>query len=615
LDGEISGFIEVVQDITDVEDMHKSQADAEEASAAKSMFLAKMSHEIRTPMNAVLGMSELLLQEKLNKRQSRFASDIKISAMALLDIINDILDVTKIQSGKFNLVPIHYDFAVMIDNIGSIVGFMIQDKDLKFILKMQEQGPIYLYGDNVRLRQVLLNLLSNAVKFTEKGYVQLEISFTETTVRMTVSDTGAGIPAESIPTLFDAFEQADVEKHRDKKGTGLGLTISKSIVEMMDGRITVESVYGKGTSFIVDIPRIAGDEALSERYDDKDIIIYAPDASILVVDDNKTNLNVACGLLKLCGISAEAAQSGREAIELIKRRTYDIVFMDHRMPGMSGTETTKAIRELGLDVTIIALTASAVVGAKEMMLSSGMDDFLWKPIKKAELVRILKKWIPEDKLLDPQLKTETDDENEDEENEAFWAKIAQINGLSMLAGLERVGYQRDVYESSLKLMIHEITKSEKNLPEFLSAGEMESFRIEVHGIKGALSNIAAMELSAKALELETASAEKDAGFCGSNLPGLILGLGELKAGLNDAFSLLDQEGLPAELPQELAPIFGRMKEAFAEMDLTLVDKETERLDALNPAGALKQEIERIKDMVMMMDYDGAAELMDKLLKI
>ena len=249
LEGEIAGFVEIVQDITQIETMAKKQADAEASAVAKSVFLANMSHEIRTPMNAILGMSELLLQEKLNNLQLQYATEIKLATSALLDIINDVLDVSKIQSGKLTLTPVHYNFNMLIDNICSIAQLMVKDKNIAFRLTMRKQALICLYGDNMRLRQVLLNLISNATKFTKKGYVQLTVGFTDNTVLITVKDTGIGIPAESIPTLFDAFEQADMEKNRDKTGTGLGLTISKSIIEMMGGQITVESIYGQGSSF------------------------------------------------------------------------------------------------------------------------------------------------------------------------------------------------------------------------------------------------------------------------------------------------------------------------------------------------------------------------------
>ena len=594
-------------------EINEARDAAEAASSAKSIFLANMSHEIRTPMNAVLGMAELLLYENLNERQLRCVEDIKTSAMSLLGIINDILDVSKIQSGKFGLIPVHYDFELFIDNIRAIAQHLVKDKKVTFKLIMEKHSPLCLYGDDIRLRQVFLNLLSNSIKFTEKGYIQMSVAFTDTTVKITISDTGVGIPPKNIPTLFNAFEQADVLKNRSIKGTGLGLTITKSIVEMMGGEIKVESKYGHGTSFYIEIPKVLGDATFLHSLDSKEHIICAPDAKILVVDDNQTNLSVATGLLQICQISADTASSGMQAIQMVQNNQYDLVFMDHRMPEMSGIETTEAIRQLGISIPIIALTASVIAETKEKMLASGLNDYLSKPIVKTELMIMLKKWLPGEKLLSQAVETVISSEPEDEEHKKFWEKIERITGLDMSAGLDRVYGRRDVYEKTLRLMTWELDKSDKNLKKFLSAGDMENFRIEIHGIKGALANIGAMELSAKAYQFEMAAEKLDMQFCVENMPDLLNGLEHLNSELKEAYVMINQSDSSINIPSELPCIFEKMIKFFDEVDLVGIDKEIENLAALNLHGALKEKIERINDMVMMMDYNGATEHIKNLL--
>ena len=425
---------------------------AEQASQTKSAFLANMSHEIRTPMNAIIGMTELLLcSHHLSGHDMDCLNDINVSAHSLLTIINDILDMSKIESGKMELNPDHYDFKTLMENEASMFSYVAKKKGIAFNLVMDGKIPEALYGDDVRLRQVLTNICGNAVKFTEKGSVTLKVVVPEDaqTITMEIKDTGMGIRKEDIPRLFHAFEQSKSEKNRYIAGTGLGLVISKSFIEMMGGSIVLDSEYGEGTTFTITIPLVEGDISQVKHSEDVHVqSICAPQANILVVDDNEFNLKVAHGLLELFEIDADTALSGKEALGLINEKDYDLVFMDHMMPEMDGIETTAAIRALGgkySGLNIVALTANAIQGAQQMFLESGMNGFLSKPIEMADLTRTLIEWLPPEKVAVKSKSAQAGAEDADAEKYGdFWEALGSIEGLDVEIGLRRFNDLKDM---------------------------------------------------------------------------------------------------------------------------------------------------------------------------
>ena len=398
-DGDIEitpGILLVMVDLTDF--MQEKQR-AEAASSAKSDFLATVSHEIRTPMNVIIGMSEMLERTKLGAKQQKYLADIRRSSEALLAIINDILDFSKIEAGKMELIHTSYNLHLMLDHMHSMFRMFCQEKNLEFYYNISDNLPKTVCGDENRLRQVLTNLLSNAVKYTNKGSVTLSARLDDetNTLHFDIADTGIGIQENDKQKLFLPFEQLDLRKNKNIIGTGLGLPISYNLCQLMGGSLKVESVYGEGSVFSASLPYVHADKVIEKNFDDDVRDFTAAAAKILVVDDIDINLDVAEAMLGIFNITPALAVKGSQAIELAGKNRYDIIFMDHMMPEMDGLETTRHIRALGgwnKKVPIIALTANAIEGMDKIFLNSGMNDYLFKPLKISNLNLCLKKWLP-----------------------------------------------------------------------------------------------------------------------------------------------------------------------------------------------------------------------------
>jgi CheY-like chemotaxis protein/ferredoxin/HPt (histidine-containing phosphotransfer) domain-containing protein len=466
----------------------KDREDLQQANYTKNAFLANMSHEIRTPMNAIIGMSEILESETLNERQMSYVKDISSSSHSLLGIINDILDMSKIEAGKLELNHVDYCLLQLLDNVASMFIYIANKKGIRFTFEPSKNIPHYLYGDDIRLKQVLVNICGNAVKFTQKGYVKLSASASHGKLIIEIEDNGMGIREEEIPYLFNAYERADKNKTRDIAGTGLGLSISKSFIEMMDGEISVESVYGQGSTFTIKIPIVKARCNPEKRRKDKhskiEQTISAPTARVLVTDDNEFNLKVSSGLLELMDIKAETASSGFDAIKLIKQNDYDVVFMDHMMPDMDGVETVQKIRKMGGEyetIPIIALTANAIYGAKEMFLENGFNDFISKPIDTGELERLLRQWLPDEKFSTV--------------NKGKAPPVKKVDN-----DLVKFFNQRLILECS-------------KMSDFLKANDIHGFAVTVHAMKSSLATIGEITLSEIAEELENASKNNETAYC------------------------------------------------------------------------------------------------------
>jgi signal transduction histidine kinase/CheY-like chemotaxis protein/HPt (histidine-containing phosphotransfer) domain-containing protein len=518
--GEAAGYIEVVQDVSKLEEMARRQTEAESVSRAKSSFLATMSHEIRTPLNAIIGITDIQMQDKnLPYSYVEVFSKIRNSGDLLLGIINNILDLSKIETGKMELDIDKYLVPALINEIVVINRVRIDKKPIEFILHVGERIPLELMGDELRIKQILNNLISNAIKYTERGKVELSIScekpdledIQDITLVFTVTDTGQGMRAEEVSDLFNEYSRFNMGTNRTTTGTGLGMSITRHLVRRMKGEIYVNSEMGKGSVFTVRLPQKyvnpefinseMTDKLENFRLDETELsktqILYEPMpyGSVLIVDDVETNLYVAEGLLAPYELKLETASSGFEAIEKIENgNVYDIIFMDHMMPKMDGIETAKIIRGLGYTAPIVALTANAITGQAEIFLSNGFDGFITKPIDIRQLNSSLNRFIrdkqkPEIIEKARKLKSEKDIISNKENKVKTGSQLAEI-------------ITRDIEKS---LSIIQTIKLDNNIDET----NLQTYIINVHSMKSVLANIGEINLSDTAKKLEMAGKERN----------------------------------------------------------------------------------------------------------
>jgi CheY-like chemotaxis protein/nitrogen-specific signal transduction histidine kinase len=403
-------YIGVVICYTDITNFLKAQEAAIEASKAKGRVLANMSHEIRTPLNTVIGLAITeLAQPDLGEHAKGTLQKINRAGNMLLSLVNDVLDFSKIEAGKFDIVPVEYDTAELINDAIFLNKPRIGDKAIDFRLSVQEGLPSRLVGDDVRIRQILNNLLSNAIKYTQSGFVELSVEFEPTQndqlwLLFAVADSGMGLAPDEMGHLFENYGQLDKKANRKIESTGLGLPITKRLVELMGGTIEVESEHGKGSVFLVRLPQKLVEiapigkrvqTAVEEHKTTQFERVQMPGRSVLVTDDMEINIDVASAMLEMYGITVDGAESGQEALDKLKANPdkYSMVFMDHMMPGMDGVEATKRIREFDKLIPVIALTANAIGGVDKMFLNSGFNGYLAKPIDPWKLDATLKKWI------------------------------------------------------------------------------------------------------------------------------------------------------------------------------------------------------------------------------
>ncbi len=615
--------------------------DALEANRAKSDFLANMSHEIRTPINAVLGFNEMILRENTDPNVKEFSLDIRSSGNSLLALINDILDFSKIEAGKMEILPVTYDLSTMLNDLINVIGYRAMEKGLSLRVDIDPTLPHVLYGDEVRIKQIITNLLTNAVKYTEDGFVEMQIEYEQLDdyqIEMTVKvkDTGQGIKEEDIEKLYLPFERLDSTRNRNIEGTGLGIPLTRTLLELMGSKLEIESTYGVGSIFSFVLrqevenwePIGALDEALkkaklsesTERH-----YFTAPAARILTVDDIPINLKVFRSLLKRTQIRIDTANNGMEALAMMRKVKYDMIFLDHMMPEMDGIETYERMKADRFNVNryvtpVIALTANAVSGAREMYIDKGFEDYLTKPIDSGKLESMLVKY------LDPSLVTIIDEFEEDDDGDGlqdggaesgndFIRQLKMIPQIDVNAGIEVSG-GADIYEQVMREYTETIGMYSARIEEFYNQRDVDNYRIQVHSLKSTSKMAGILKISELAKNLERAAEMGDLEYLQKNTTDLLSMYRELKAPLEKIFGSAqetEEDGRPEIDPDYLKEALSAMREGVDTFDQDLMESVMSELGNYKLTSGYDEVYDKLKGYMADVANEEIAALLDEVL--
>lgn len=632
----IQGYMMTIVDVTKIIEqnhlMKRLVLQTEDANRAKTNFVSNMSHEIRTPMNSIVGITEILLRSRHSPKEQEYLLNIQSSGRVLLTIINDVLDCSKMEAGKMQLFDEPYDTCSLFHDLRISMENRIGHSGLELIYDIDQDIPCKLKGDMGRIRQVIINLVNNAIKYTEKGSVRFSVHVRQKNTDKVmlyyeVADTGIGIRKEDQKILFDAFQRMEMDRNRYVEGTGLGLTISQNLVNMMGGVIEVESEYGKGSRFFFTIEQTIIDptpvsavnyngqkDNVTEK--EAECLFIAPEAHILLVDDNELNLVVAKELLKPLRMQIDTAENGLQAVKMVRGSQYDLVLMDHMMPVMDGIEAAKAIRALPEDkyqkLPIIALTANAMVDARKEFLNAGMNGFVAKPIDFARICNQLKLWLPKDLVRDVPKEEAKKLLADDLSDREIQPEDPQM-GFSFEEGVKHCGSKAALMKT-IRIFYRTIDSKADKIEQCLKEGLISDYVVEVHALKSSALLIGAVPLSEAAKELEGYGKQGKTELLEEKTPDLLAMYRDFKDILKpyaDKEEAARQEASNGEWCQALQQIH----QCIEQFDLDGVDRIMEKLEEYQIPECIRESMDQLRVYVADVSMEEIMELTDTMTEL